>query len=157
MKIRNQSRTALRKVRKYFPQVNKVIDATESITVSVESGDSDSGRQKDPAKCALARACVRNGADGAIINVGFSYVVKGEVATRYATSVGVGREITSYDRHKDFATGKDYVLSKVAPSCRLGANKRSGPSGKDNPFKKDKSIAIHKHKTSRIRVSPLTK
>ncbi len=141
-------------VRKHFPQVNKVVDANDSIIVSVAKEDSVSGRKNDPKQCALAKACVRGGADGAIINIGFSYLIKGEVATRYKTSVGVGREITSFDRHQDFAVGRDYVLGKVSPGNRLGYHK-GGPSGKPpHKFKKPMPI-VHKHRTSRIRVSTM--
>jgi hypothetical protein len=50
---------------------------------------------------------------------------------RYKTSVAVGREITSFDRHHEFATGNDYLLSNVPPSSRLG-RPRGGPDGKKN-------------------------
>ena len=53
--------------------------------------------------------------------MGYSYVIKGEVATRYTTSVAVGREITSFDRGGGFEAGFDYKLSKVSPANQLGA------------------------------------
>src|SRR6266550_1073246 len=119
--------SALNVIKKTFPQVEKVIDATKSIKINVTSADSASGRKKDSANCALAKACVREKiADAAIIGIGFSYLIKGKIATRYKTSNSVSREITSFDRHQDFAEGNDYTLSKVGPSARLGKFKGDG-------------------------------
>lgn len=152
--IKLMKKMALSRVRKHFPQVTKVIDARESKRVTVIDADTRTGRRKDPANCALARACTRQGADGAIINIGTSYIINGEVATRYKTSIGVGREITSFDRHQDFAPGNDYLLSKVGPSQRIGANAgktRRGGHSREIP---KGPLAIHKnHHTSRIRVA----
>jgi hypothetical protein len=145
--------TALRMVQRHFPKVEKIVDADEGVAVKVTKRDSEKGRKKNPDQCALAKACVRElKADGAIINVAFSYVVTGKTATRYQTSIAVGREITSFDRHQDFEPGT-YLLSKVKPSARLGASKQSGPSGKHQttPWKMPKHI--HKHQTENIRVT----
>ncbi len=146
--------TALNRVRRHFPQVNTVSDAKKSIQVCVKKEDSKSGRKKDPQNCALARACTRSKiADGAIIGISFSYLVKGTHATRYKTSETVGREITSFDRHQDFAAGANYTLSKVGPSASLN---RQPKKHYDNPkpYKANTSgkEVIHSHRTSRIRV-----
>lgn len=145
---------AVTRVRKYFPQVNKVVDATKSLLVTVKKQDTKSARRKDPKNCALAKACLRDKkVDGAIINIGFSYLIKGDIATRYKTSVGVGREITSFDRHADFASGINYRLSKVAPGCRLGRS-RTLKSLKSGPrLTKKLGPIVHTHRTSRIRVA----
>lgn len=127
------SKNILGRIQKHFPKVTEVVDATESISVSVKEHDSKSGRRNQPASCALAKACIREEkADGALINIGFSYIIKGKTATRYKTSVGVGREITSFDRHQDFAAGTDYLLSKVPKSSILG-RKRTPLSLKKGP------------------------
>jgi hypothetical protein len=144
--------SALSMVKKQFPQVEEVVDATEGVRVRVQKRDSHEGRKKQPNDCALARACRREmKADGAIINVAFSYVIKGKTATRYMTSTAVAREITSFDRHQDFAAGDDYLLSKVPPAARLGIEKRRGRSGSHTP--KKSHLAVHQHKTEDIRVS----
>lgn len=145
----------LTRLRKMFPLLEKVVDATEGVTVAVTKADSRIGRKKDPQSCALARACVRSKiCDAAVIGIGNSYLINGNVATRYKTSIGVSREITSFDRHQDFATGKDYLLSKIAPAMRLG--KRQQPPTKWNPPKTSKvetaTVIKHNHRTSRIRV-----
>lgn len=147
MKRANHS---LNKIRRLFPNVTKVRDATKTITVRVKSIDSRTGRRKAPEQCALARACVRERiADGAIIGIGNSWLIKGNVATRYKSSVAVGREITSFDRHQEFAAGTDYKLSKVSPSCRMGASKwkPTGPHA-SKAATNQKSL----HRTADIRV-----
>lgn len=117
-------------IRKQFPQVTKVRDARRTIEVNVLPIDATSGRKKDPNACALVKACLRERiADAAIIGLAYSWLIKKNVATRYKTSVGVSREITSFDRHQDFQPGKDYKLSKVSPRMRMGAKQwpKTGP------------------------------
>lgn len=134
--------------------IEKVVDAKEGVIVSVTEDDSKGGRKKDPKSCALAKACVRNKiCDAAVIGIGKSYLIKGNVATRYKTSVGVSREITSFDRHQDFAVGKDYLLSKISPKDRIGSQKYySKPSGPKLTTKVETAIVHRKHRTTRIRV-----
>lgn len=148
-------KNALTRVRKYFPHVNRVKDAKEGVLITVTAADSRTARKKDPANCALAVACRRQGlADGAIINIGFSYLIKGDVATRYKTSGTVGREITSFDRHQDFAEGKNYRLSRICPSAALGRHPKYYQYPVKNKLKPGKSInVVHKHRTARIRVA----
>jgi hypothetical protein len=140
----NKGNSAVCRVRKYFPQVNRVVDAKDTIEVSVTKKDSKSAMPKNPSQCALAQACCRElKADGAIINVGYSYVIKGDTATRYTTSVAVGREITSFDRGGGFEAGFDYKLSKVSASNRVGVRDRS-VTGTRPPHKSTvKPKAVH--------------
>ena len=142
--MKNKGNNAVTRVRKYFPQVNQVVDAKDTIEVSVTKKDSKSAKPKNPSQCALAQACCRElKADGAIINVGYSYVINGEVATRYTTSVAVGREITSFDRGGGFEAGFDYKLSKVSPASRLGVRNRQS-TGTRPPHKSTvKPKAVH--------------
>jgi hypothetical protein len=142
---KNHGNSAVARVRKYFPSVNKVVDAKDTIEVSVTKKDSNTAKPKNPSQCALAQACVRElKADGAIINVGYSYVINGEVATRYATSVAVGREITSFDRGGEFEAGFDYKLSKVSPSNSLGSKRRVRHTGTRPPHRTaTKPQAVH--------------
>ena len=143
--------SALIVLQRDFPQVRKVKDARKSIKVSVTSRDSSSARKKDPKSCALARACVREKiADAAVIGIAYSYLIKGEIATRYKTSEGVAREITSFDRHQDFAEGKNYTLSRVGPSARLGVNK--GEGGPHLTKRPNTRTIIHGHHTSGVRI-----
>ena len=111
---------SLKRIQQIFPQVTKVCDATKTIEIEVIDEDCKKGDKKSPESCAMARACIRQRvADGAIIGLSYSWIIKGNKATRYLTSVAVGREITSFDRHHDFAAGRHYKLSKVSPSNLL--------------------------------------
>ncbi len=137
---------ALKTLQRHFPLVEEVVDSTKTIKISVIDSDSKRGTKKDPYSCALARACIRQKiADGAIIGIGYSYLIKGRKATRYKTSVGVSREITSFDRHQDFREGNDYILSKISPTNRF-----------DRDRSKEKHTGSHPeriiHKTSGIRI-----
>jgi hypothetical protein len=138
-------------VRQYFPGVKKVVDATANAAVAVEQQDCQGGEQLQPDECALARAIKREGrGDGAIVGLSYSYVVSGRTATRYRTPETVGREITSFDRHGDFAPG-NYLLSAPSPSQRLGS--RPGRAkGKRTKAQQDRRI-VHK-KTVRVREMP---
>ncbi len=140
--------SALTTVRRYFPDVDEVVDSTKSLRVTVKENDIYHGKRKDPKNCALANACVREQVvDGAIIGISYSYLIKGHKATRFKTSTSVSREITSFDRSGKFEEGVNYTLSKVAPCSRLGA-KPPGPSGP-----KGKNPRKHVvHRTSNIRV-----
>ncbi len=141
--------SALNTIRKKFPQVERVRDSRRTIVVRVKPEDAKTGRKKDPDGCAMVRACVRERiADGAIIGIGYSWLIKGPIATRYKTSVGVGREITSYDRHNDFAPGNDYKLSKIPAGSRLGH--KQWP--KTGPHKTKKVDTRRVHHTADIRV-----
>ncbi len=142
--------SALGKVQKQFPQVEQVVDATDTILLTVSRKDVKGATKKDPNNCALARACKRQGADGAIIGIAYSYLIKGKTARRYRTSQTIAREITSFDRTRYFAQGENYRLSAVSKSSKLG--KRSPhPGGRGVP-KSSASQYVHHHKTSDIRV-----
>lgn len=152
MKTKKAERV-LKRIQKQFPHVTNVRDAENNIRIQVTKKDSASGRRKDPNQCALARACIRTKhADGAIIGVGYSYIIKGTTATRYKTSVGVGREITSFDRHHDFAPGSDYLLSKVSRLSRLDADKTPYVDTRNRKKPSGKEAKVYKHRTARIRV-----
>lgn len=152
MKSQIQNNRALYRLRRHFPQVNKIKEATRPLLISVTTEDSQSATKKDPSGCALARACVRQQvADSAIIGIAYSWLIKGKTATRYRTSATVAREITSFDRHQDFAAGKSYRLCAIQPSARMG-NKKCLKKGATNG-RRPEPLAVHK--TANIRRSPL--
>jgi hypothetical protein len=105
---------------------------------------------RSPKRCALAKACRRMlKVDGASIGVGYSYLVKGAKAIRFATSEAVAREVVSFDRNRDFAPGR-YLLSPVSKSARLGGNGQAhGENGNGHSPKHTKRI-IHT-RTARVR------
>jgi len=125
MKTKNN---ALHLVRKYFPQVEIVVDSGKSVIIEVTPGDASSRDLKNPAACAFARATKRTFvADGVIIGRTTSYVVINKKASRYMNPETVTREIVSFDRGAGFYPGI-YVLSRVNPSRRLGVSHRGGNS-----------------------------
>lgn len=148
--------SALSRLRKTYPFLKSVRDAKKGINISIHEKDAKSGRKKDPENCALARACVRQHiADAAVIGIGTSYLIKGEVAIRYKTSQTVAREITSFDRHQDFAAGRDYKLSAPCLTSTLEGAKHYNAQRKNrklNP-KRDHEFKAKYHHTANIRSS----
>src|ERR1700688_3313049 len=90
---------ALAIVRKYFPKVKEVEDASEPITVEVTNKDNQSAAVRNHESCAMAVSCKRKmKADGVIVSIGTAYVIKGETAYRYRVPPAIQREIVSFDR-----------------------------------------------------------
>lgn len=148
MKTKQRKQKSLTRIQKLFPQVKHVKDATCGIIVSVDEADNKKGKKKIASQCALAQACVRQKiADGAIINIGNSYLIRGNTAIRYKTSIGVSREITSFDRHHHFESGKDYLLSPISPANTL-ESQREYYNNKHRRYNKSKKI---RHYTSNVR------
>lgn len=139
--------TLPRSVKRAFPQVTSAVDSTIPVEVSVSKRDCDNAEKLNPSECALARAAKRElHADGVIIGMSSSYVIKGKMAVRFHTPESVRREIVSFDRHQDFAPG-DYYLSPKSPTSQLGKHPYiSRPNRKDKPAKR----AIHR--SARVRV-----
>lgn len=111
-------RSALSIVKKYHPQVNKIVDAKKSAKIEVTAEDCRAGKRKGPSSCAMARAFERE-YDGAIISLATAYLIKGDTAIRYRVPQAISREIVSFDRSKTFAPGK-YELGTIEPARRLG-------------------------------------
>lgn len=142
----------LRRLQRLWPEVDTVEDAQENVIISVLAEDQKATRS-DPGDCALARACVREGiADVALIGKGISYLIKGNLATRYMTPETVAREIVSFDRHGDFAAGRDYHLGKVSPSARFGHRPYHPTGNKDNSRPQRRAVL---HRTVRVRDAAL--
>jgi hypothetical protein len=121
-KIKKQQSTALGIVRRYFPNVRKVVDAKTAMNVTVSKRDADSASAKMPDECAVAKAMQRHHT-GAIISKSTSYVIDGDVATRFKTPESVTREIVSFDRNKVFEPG-EYTLRAPSSHERLGPRDR---------------------------------
>lgn len=150
-----RSRTALRIVRHYYPEVARVVDAKRDVLFQVTADDCKKGTKKAANMCALARAA-QHTYDGAIISVGASYLVQGKTAQRYYTPESVQREIVSFDRNQDFAPGmyglkapsrSQQLATKLAYQRAYMAKKRAKGKGK-YPVRK------HRHHTAGIRALP---
>lgn len=115
-----------RSIKRLFPNVTKTKDATKPVSVVVTESDSRNGKKKKATECAMAKAvCRKFKADGAIIGLGSSWVIKKDTAIRFQTPPSVQREIVSFDRSHSFDPG-EYRLSAVEPSRRTGKKKPSG-------------------------------
>lgn len=138
---------AIKRIRRYFPKVVSVSDATVKVRISVTEVDEQKAKAGEFAQCALAMAAKRElKADGALIGLAFSYLIKGTHATRYRTPEAVQREMVSFDRHKDFDLGV-YSLEPAAPRNRLGVAHRK-PIERANGTRKPTPPV---HITSRVR------
>ena len=90
-------------------------DADKPVEISVSRKDCKDAKKLNPSECALARAARRElHADGVIIGMQSSYIIKDRIAMRFATPESVRREIVSFDRHQDFAPGDYYLIPKVS-------------------------------------------
>lgn len=131
-------------VRRAFPQVEFAYDADKPVEISVDAKDCKAAEPLNPTECALAKAARRElKADGVIIGMSSSYLIKGNIAIRFDTPQSVQREIVSFDRHSDFAPG-DYYLTPKSPSQRLGHK----PGTRSGSRKSKRKI----HKLARVRV-----
>lgn len=135
-----------RSIKRLFPNVTSVVDSNKSVSVSVSNNDNVSGKKKAATMCAMAKAVCREfKADGAIIGMSYSYIIKDNKAIRYTTPNTVSREITGFDRGHTFEPG-EYQLSPISPSQRMGS--RSGSDKSKSTDHKPKRIV---HKTAKVR------
>ena len=106
-----------------FPNVKRVVEAKHPIILEVTKEDVKNSVKLDGGMCAMANAiCRAEHADGAIVGLATTYVVRGTTAFRYRTGEAVAREIVSFDRNHDFAPG-EYKISAQAPTQTLAALK----------------------------------
>jgi hypothetical protein len=149
--MKEQQYKALRIVRSHgFPQVEKVVDATRPAVVEVTASDNKNAVALHHNQCAFALACVRDlRADGVIIGMTTSYIIKGKTAIRYRNTETLGREITSFDRKAGFDIGF-YHLSPCSPSNAMGKSHqaRSGRSGKSY-----NKMGHYRHYTKNVRAT----
>jgi hypothetical protein len=138
---------ALEIVQKYFPEVTKVVDAKESITIEVTDKDNKSAFVRNHKACAMAVACKKKEhADGVIVSISKAYVIKGSTATRYTVPEHATREIVSFDRSAGFSPG-EYKLLAPTFNKKLGSHTgaKSVNTGKGGKIKR------HPQKTVGIR------
>ncbi len=153
MKARKQyhgeaGRKSLNIIRRYFPAVEKLNDATKSAIIEVTNADSNGAELKNPALCAFAKACYRSfEADAVIIGLTTCYIIKGKVATRFHNTESVSREIISFDRKAGFTPGL-YLISPAPPGSRLGIYKARD----SHPKTGGRDRRRFRHVTTRVRV-----
>lgn len=117
-------------VKRFFPKVTALKDADHRAIVEVTNADNNNAQVKSHQTCALAIACKRYfKADGVIIGLTTSWIIRGSVATRYRNAGTVSREITSFDRNAGFDAGL-YLLTPATASNRLGMPRSTNPNRK---------------------------
>ncbi len=136
-------------LRRYFPQVNRVADGNKPIKITVQNRDLKKALKKKHDACVMARACERQipNCDGALIQQSRAYIIKGNLAIRYSVPSSVMREVTSFDRHKDFRVG-EYHLAPVNPNARLAADGRKRKGGGTGRTAKKRFVV---HRTEGVR------
>jgi hypothetical protein len=140
---------SLAMVRQYFPKAETVEDADKPVIVEVTKADNDNADVKSHRTCALAIACKRFfHADGVIIGLTTSWIVRGKIATRFRNAGTVSREITSFDRRAGFDEGL-YLLTPASPSNRLGLSRAYDPVRRGTK----KGVRSFKHFTRNVRTS----
>jgi hypothetical protein len=150
-KRKKQHSTSLAMIRRYFPLVAIVKDATHTMLVEVTSADNANADVKNHRTCALAIAATRCfHADGAIIGMTTSWLIKGRTAFRFMNAETVTREITSFDRKAGFDAGT-YLLSPPSDSNRLGMVRSHNPDRRSNGSRKGKPA--FRHYTRNVRAS----
>ncbi len=86
-------------VQKFFPKVERVVDAHRNAAIEVTAKDSSSKAVRDHNACAMAVACKRKfHLDGVIISRSVAYLIKGTQARRFMLPDSVSREVVSFDR-----------------------------------------------------------
>ena|SRR5437899_952677 len=111
---------ALVTVKKFFPKVKSITDATKNTRIEVTKDDAGSKAVKQHAACAFAVACKRKfHLDGVIVSRSVAYLIKENKAVRFKLSPSIEKEIVSFDRGSEFAIG-EYLLQAISKSQRLG-------------------------------------
>lgn len=106
-----------------------VIDAKRSVTVHITAADIKGADHKEPAKCAAARACMRElKVMEARIHLGRIYLrTNNSNWQRYLTPRNMRTEIIAFDRGGTFEPG-EYTFQAPNPTHRLG--KKTGAKAK---------------------------
>ena len=139
--------SALNRIRKIYPEVESVVDASKDMDIVVEKRDTTSSIVRNHKECALAHAARRiEGVNGALINVTTAYIIKGDKAFRYKLPESVSLEIVSFDREAGFDIG-EYHLHRPAPADKLHALRPGGHGKRTGKGKKIRQI----HFTGNVR------
>ena len=138
---------SLRIVRKFFPKVAVVYDASKPITIKVTKADNTASKKRVHNECALAVACKRTQhLDGVIVARSTAYLIKGTIATRYAVPIAGQKEIVAFDRGGGFAPG---MYKLVKPQHQIGSHHGVAGNGK----RTGEHIANRHHFTQGVRTA----
>jgi hypothetical protein len=117
-----------------------VLDAKKTVTLKITANDISKADRKEPADCAVARACRRElHAKEVRVHLGRVYIRQNEGNwLRYQTPRSLRSEIIAFDRGGNFQPG-EHTLSPTPPSQRTGKRQGSKPKFKharNNPNRK---------------------
>lgn len=129
-----------------------VFDAKKAIVLDVSKNDVDKADPKEPADCAVARACRRQlHAKEVRVHLARVYVRMNEGNwTRYQTPAAMRSEIIAFDRGGAFSPG-EYQLRPITPSEQI-SNKRKRPGPRKNRKVPQKRKAPHV--VTNVRIGP---
>ena len=153
MSIETEQRApaTVKRIRRYFPQVDRIADSTKAMVVEVKKCDVSSANMKREDCCAMAKACERqSGVDGAIIKTTCAFIIKGSTAIKFHVPSCVKQEIISFDRHGDFRTGT-YYLNPVPKSHKTGGKRGAGNHTKSKGLSQHRRPYVY---TQGIRSTP---
>lgn len=128
-----------------------IVDSKKSLKITINKNDIDMANPKEPADCAIARACRRElHVKEARIHLGRVYLRSNEGNwVRYMTLPALRNEIIAFDRGGTFAPG-EYTLKSIPPSHKLGERK-SAPKRKRSVAKKSKKRRASPHIVTDVR------
>jgi hypothetical protein len=129
-----------------------VYDATAPLLIEIIPDDIHRHDRRDPAKCAMSRACKRElRVSEALTYLSRLYVKQGDHWLRYRLPDTVRMEVASFDRGGGFSRGV-YRIPALQPSSRAGgtggANRggpaaRTGTGQKRQTFRKVEGVRAH--------------
>lgn len=128
-----------------------VIDAKRPITITVNANDIARADKKEPADCAVARACRRElHAKEVRVHLGRVYVrTTPDKWTRYMTPKSMRAEIISFDRGGTFEPG-EFHLSPPSPTKRASGKRQGTAKGQNKRGKK----YAPRHTITNVRLGP---
>jgi hypothetical protein len=112
-----------------------IVNSDKEIYVTVTKTDIARASKKDPAKCAVAKACERAFGTTARVHLGRVYVKEGDHWVRFLTPSTMRQELITFDKGGEFEP-RSFRLPPPPPAKRTG--KRQG-SGKDTPGRSHRS------------------
>ena len=144
--------TALQVVKKFFPEVEEVVDASRNAVIEVTDRDQKVAKKKSHKTCAMAVACKRKfNLDGVVISLNRAYLIKGKKARRFCLPESVSREVVTFDRHGDFEPG-EYQLQRIPATSRLDRPQSMRGKG-HGPANRPDGTRAHVHRTGGVRTS----
>lgn len=137
--------TALQIIRSFFPDVKRVVNAKQDLTLEITKRDTQKGKTKNHNGCVIAEACKSQlDFDDAIIARRTAFLIRNNVATRFSIPEHVTREIISFDRGGAFAPGSyDLRVPKKVKPREAGARRPNVERpGNSKPQKRQKTMGV---------------